>query len=205
MKLILENVRGSYVYVTTPRKKDGEEVGYGMQIILDKKEDKELILKIKKGTIKVAKEKFGDKIKVNKNGTIAGYKTPIRDGDEEREGEEFEGKVFLNANAKLDRKPGLVNKYNKKPTEQEIADHCFSGAYFNVSINLYPFDNESKGVAVGLNNVMMCQKDAERLDGTMSAESEFAGYASEDASDDFASGELDDDLEDDDLLEDDEL
>ncbi len=177
-KIILQNVRGSFVYVTAPRKnKDGTDGSYSLQIILAK--DDPQIKKINCLVSEAAKEKFGDKIKM---GMI---KTPLRDGDKERDSEEYEGMMFMNANGK--KKPGIVNRHNEPADIDDIEELCYSGAYFNVSVNIYGFEgDEAKGVAVGLNNIML-RKKGDRLDGSTSASDDFADFADdgeEESSDD---------------------
>lgn len=176
-KIILENVRCSYVYVDRERK-DG---GYGVQVLIKKNSDQHK--KLIKMTNKVLAEKFGaDALK--KKGK---YKLPLRDGDDERDGEEYEGMIFFNANSK--RKPGLVNRNNEPADVDDIEEYCYSGAFFHASVNLYGFDSQEggkPGVAVGLNNVML-RKKGERLDGTASASSDFSDFSddNEDEDEDF--------------------
>lgn len=173
-KVILQDVRCSYVFVTEPRKGDnGEDGKYSIQVIIPK--DSPQISKIKAAIKAAAEEKFGVGVKM---GTL---KTPLRDGDEEREGEEYEGAFFLNANSA--RKPGIVNRNNEPADIDDLEEYCYSGAYFHVSVNFYAFNHEGKkGVAVGLNNVML-RKKGDRLDGAVSATSEFSEFADESSDD----------------------
>lgn len=173
-KVILQNVRGSYVFVTEPRKgEDGESGKYSIQVLIPKNDPQ--IKKIKAAIKQVAEQAFGAGVKM---GTL---KIPLRDGDEEREGEEYEGMLFINANS--NRKPGIVNKNNEPADQDDIEEYCYSGAYFHVSVNFYAFNHEGKkGIAVGLSNVML-RKKGDRLDGSVSATSEFSEFATE--SDDF--------------------
>lgn len=174
-KLILQNVRGSYVYVAEARTGEGgADNGYGIQVLIPK--DSPLVKKIQKEVDKVLVEKFGQDALKKK----ARYKLPLRDGDEERDGEEYEGMYFFNANAK--RRPGIVNRNNEPADPDDLDEYCYSGAYFHVSCNFYAFDSKEggkPGVAVGLNNVML-RKKGERLDGSVAATSEFADFAEED-------------------------
>lgn len=180
-KIVLQNVRGSYVYVTAPRKKDsGEDGKYGIQILLPK--DDPQAAKLNKLVKKVLIEAVGEKAASK----LGKFKLPIRDGDEERDGEEYEGMYFMNANAA--RKPGIVNKNNEPADIDDIEEYCYSGAYFHVSVNVYYFkaiEGGKPGVALGLNNVML-RKQGERLDGSVSATSEFEDFAGgDDGDDDF--------------------
>ncbi len=192
IKMVLENVRGSYVFVTEQRKKDdGSPGGYGVQILMDKNHPQ--IKKMKKVIDKVLKEAFGEKA-LRQRGK---YKLPLRDPDvaedhdDYREGEEFEGCYFFNANSKF-RKPGIVNRQGDIADEDDIEDYCYSGAYFHFSINFYAFpakDGGKPGVAVGLNNVML-RKKADRLDGSTTASKDFEDYGSDEDDDDFDDDDL---------------
>ena len=180
-KIILKNVRCSYVFVEKPRndklKKDGtvEKGKYGIQVML--KKDDPQVKEIRQLQATVAKEKFGNTVKA------AMLKLPLRDGDAEREEEHYANMYFFNSSNS--KKPGIVNKYNVKPTEEDLEEYCFSGAIFHVSLSFYGFDNEGKkGVAVSLKNVMLREK-AERLDNYTAAETDFAEYA-EDGADEFS-------------------
>lgn len=178
-KMILQNVRGSFVFVDKPRKKDnGEDGGYSIQVLLPK--DDPQVKRFNKLVDQALEEKHGTAA-LSKKGR---YKLPLRDGDEERDGEEYEGMYFFNANA--GRRPGIVNRNNEPADADDIEEYCYSGAYFHVSVNIYGFDAKDggkPGVAVGLNNIMLRRK-GERLDGTTSATSDFAEFA-EDTDDGF--------------------
>ena len=130
-KVIIENVRGSFVYVAEQRKNKKTKLddGYGMQVILDA--DDKQVKRIEKAIDKALVEKFGEKaLKLKKK-----FKLPLRDGDDEdhEESPHLEGKVFFNANNK--KKPGIQNKQNDKADLDDIEEYCYSGAYFHVSIN----------------------------------------------------------------------
>lgn len=174
-KIILQDVRGSFVFLKEPRKADnGENQGYSIQVLIPK--DSPQAKKVKKLQEIVAKEAFGDKVKMSM------IKLPLRDGDEERDldtNPECEGMYFMNCNNK-NRKPGIVNRNNEPADIDDIEEYCYSGAYFHVSVNLYAYVYEGKkGIAVGLNNVML-RKKGDRLDGSVAATSEFAEFAEDD-------------------------
>ena len=173
-KVILQDVRCSYVFAHQERK-DG---GFGVQPLVEK--DSALHKKLIKVVDKVLVEKFGQDALKKK----ARYKLPLRDGDDERDGEEYEGMIFFNANS--GKKPGIVNRNNEPADIDDIEEYCYSGAYFHVSVNIYPFEAKEggkPGVAVGLNNIML-RKKGDRLDGSVSATSEFADFAEDDFEDD---------------------
>lgn len=176
MKVILQDVIGSYVYITKPRETDdGKEAKYSMQIIIPK--DSPAVAKIQEAVKKVAQEKFGEKVK------LGAIKTPLRDGDEERDEKVYQNCYFFNANAS--RKPGIVNRHNEIADPDDIEEYCYSGATFHVSVNFFAYDfNGTKGVGAGLNNVML-RKKTPRLDGAMTAEDEFAEFKSDDDDDEM--------------------
>jgi hypothetical protein len=179
-KVILKGIRGSYVYVNKPNsmtQADGSTTTkYSMQVILDKS-DVVQINKIRQACEKVARAKFGDKVK------LTTLKMPMRDGDDERDEAHYENCLFFNANS--DRKPGVNNRQNTVATADQLDELCFSGAYFHVSVTFYPFDRSgNKGIAVGLNNVML-NKAGDRLDGTVAAGSDFINFAEAEDDDDI--------------------
>ncbi len=117
----------------------------------------------------IAAGKFSDA-----NTKSANFKNPLHDGTAEHASDErpahYKGHMYVNANQKGGQ-PGLVG-----PDLQPLMSNegLYSGAYFNVEINFYPFDTKSKGIGCGLNNVMFV-KDGDRLDGRQNAEAAFAG------------------------------
>lgn len=197
VKLILKDVRCSYVFVHEPRpdskNDEGDTVkgGYGIQVLPEKGSAD--AKKIKKAIKQVLIDAVGE-AKAKKLGK---FKLPLRDGDEERDGDEYDGYYFMNCNTYKGRKPGLVNRQNETPTEEDIEELCYSGAYFIVSITLYYFDGSrggKAGVGARLDNVML-RKKGERLDGAVAARDEFADYAED--SDDDDDDDDDDDWDDD--------
>lgn len=180
-KMIVKNVIGVYPFLTEPRKnQDGSSGKYSLCCIL--KKDDPQIEQIKRAIVMVAKEKFGEKVK------LQAIKLPLRDGDAEKDGDEFKNSYFFNANS--GNKPQIVNRFNEKATEQDLEEYCYSGATFHVSISFYAFDNQgNRGVACGLNNVML-RKKTEHIGGGASAQSEFAEFA-DNADDEFENQDKD--------------
>lgn len=166
-KVITGVVRLSYLHVWEPKAvQEGQEKKYSVSLIIPKS-DKTTLAKIEKA-IEAAKEegktsKFGGKIP-------AKLKTPLRDGDEEREDDAYYAdSYFINANAK--QRPGIVDAQCNPIMDQS---ELYSGCYAHVSITFYAYDsNGSKGIACGLNNIMKV-KDGEPIGGRASAESDFA-------------------------------
>ncbi|NVP35933.1 DUF2815 family protein [Listeria monocytogenes] len=192
VKVKTGKVRMSYVHVFEPWSGDeSQEKKYSVCLIIDKT-DKKTVKAIKSAIKELKESKEAINIWGGKNGTAPkNLKTPLRDGDEERdEMEEFEGKYFVNANSK--RQPGVINKKRKELTVEEF----YSGCYGRVSIDLYAYNsNGSKGIAVGLNNLLFLE-DGEPLGfSTLSAEDDF-GDDLDDYDDDFDDEEDDEDEDD---------
>jgi hypothetical protein len=163
-KVVTGRVRLSYCHLFEPASvNDGEDKKYSVAILIPK-DDKETLDKIRAG-IEAAKQAGKSKW----DGVIPkkGLKEPLRDGDEEKEGDEaYEGHFFLNATSKS--KPCIVS--TTKGTDgkfKEITDpeEVYSGCYGRASINFYAFNQKgNKGIAVGLNNIQKLA-DGEPLGG----------------------------------------
>lgn len=163
-KVITGKVRFSYVHVFEPAaiSEDSSEKKYSVSIIISKK-DKVTLAKIDEA-IKAATQagvaKWGGKLPKN-------LKTPLRDGDEEREEECYENSFFLNA--KSSNKPGIVDANLDEIMSKE---EFYSGCYGRASVTFYPYDsNGSKGIACGLNNLQKLE-DGERLGGSSASAAE---------------------------------
>lgn len=166
-KVITGKVRFSYAQVFEPKAmNESSTPKYSISLVIPK-EDKKTLDKIKAAIASATEEgkssKWGGKLPKN-------LKTPLRDGDEEREDDEvYEGAMFVNANSS--NKPGIVDAdLNPILDKSEF----YSGCYGRASINFYPYDsNGSKGIACGLNNLQKLE-DGERLaGGGASAEEDF--------------------------------
>ena len=157
-KAVTQKVRFSYVRVfKAEAMKEGDTPKYSVCVMIDK-EDKKTIKAIE-DALEAAKDlgkdsKWGGKIPKN-------LKTPLRDGDEDREDqEEFEGRMFLNASTL--NKPALIDADGDEIIDP---DEFYSGCYGRISINLYPYEfSGSKGVACGINMIKKLE-DGERLGG----------------------------------------
>ncbi|QGG47325.1 DUF2815 family protein [Heliorestis convoluta] len=158
-------VRFSYANVHQPVSVNGSDLKYSVSIIIPKS-DKKTIKKVNDAIQKVKqenKDKFGGKIPAN-------LKTPLRDGDVDREGDEaYANAYFINANSKI--KPGIVDADLNPILDQS---EFYSGCFGRVSITLYPFNvNGNRGIAAGLQNIMKTE-DGEPLGGRSSAENDFS-------------------------------
>lgn len=103
-------------------------------------------------------------------------KTPLRDGDRDRKGDEaYANAWFINANSTT--KPGVVDA-----DRQPILDssELYSGIIGRASINFYAFNsNGNRGIACGLNNIQKLS-DGIPLGGHSRAEDDFADVDDDD-------------------------
>ena len=161
MKAMLKNVRLSYVRVFEPSQINGQgDSTYSVCLLIPK--DSPEVPAIKAA---IAEEYRSIKAKYPK---LAGkdpktWNNPLRDGDEEKDGEEYKGCYFLNAKRKESQGAPIVIDGKK----QYITDknEVYSGCYGNVAVSFYAYEFTGKyGVGVGLNGIQKTA-DGERLDG----------------------------------------
>ncbi len=162
-------VRFSYTYVFKRRRnEDGSEGKYGVCLVIPK-DDKQTVALIQE-CINAAKEKG----KADKwNGKIpANCKSPLRDGDIDREDDEnFAGCWFINANS--NNAPGVRVLEDGVINEAIGEEDFYSGCWGAASVNFFPYDaSGNRGVACGLNNVIKTRDDT-RLSGGRSADEDF--------------------------------
>ncbi|NFN80269.1 DUF2815 family protein [Clostridium botulinum] len=164
-KVTTGKVRLSYAHIFEPHAmNEGQEAKYSVSVIIPKT-DTETLKAIKEATDQSKKDgapKWGNKIPAN-------LKTPLRDGDVEREDDEaYKGCYFLNASSK--NKPGVVDA-NVQPVLD--ATEVYSGCYARLTLNFYAYNaSGNKGVAAGLGNIQKLE-DGEPLGGFTRAEDDF--------------------------------
>ena len=103
-------------------------------------------------------------------------KTPLRDGDKDRKGDEaYANAWFLNANSTT--KPGVVDA-DRQPIIE--TSELYSGIIGRASITFYAYNsNGNKGIACGLNNLQKLS-DGTPLGGHSRAEDDFADLDDDD-------------------------
>lgn len=155
--VITGKVRLSYVSILEPKAMDADsKPKYSVSVIIPKSDKRTIqkILKAQEAAALAGKDKFGGKIPKN-------LKTPLRDGDEEKDDEAYEDCMFLNASSY--RKPGVVDQNRDEIMDD---DQVYSGVYGRVDLNFYAYSvSGSKGIAAGLNNVQVYD-EGESLGGT---------------------------------------
>ena len=170
------NTRWSYANVWQAKSINGGAPKYSISLIIPKS-DTVTVEKIR-AAIKAAYEEGESKLKGNGKFVPAldAIKTPLRDGDKERPGDEaYKGCWFINANSAT--APEIVDA-----DRQPILDtsEVYSGVYGRASINFYAFNsNGNRGIACGLNNLQKI-RDGEPLGGKSRAEDDFATDDDED-------------------------
>lgn len=158
---MLKNVRLSYVRVFEPSQINGKgDAIYSVCLLIPK--DSPEVPAIKAA---IAAEYENLKVRYPK---LAGkdpktWDNPLRDGDEEKDGEEYKGCYFLNTKRKESQGAPIVIDGKK----QYITDknELYSGCYGNVAVSFYPYEFTGKyGVGVGLDGIQRTAFGT-RLDG----------------------------------------
>lgn len=166
------NTRLSYFNGWEPVSINGGTEKYGVSVLIPKTDTATLdaIHAAVDAAIEEGIAKFGGK-KPNK----AAIKTPLRDGNVERDDEAYKGHYFLNANSMT--APQIVDQAVKPILDRS---EVYSGCYARVSLNFYAFNsNGNKGVACGLGNIQKI-KDGEPLGGRANAADDFTTLADDD-------------------------
>lgn len=182
-RIILENVRGIWLYIKDPRPlndmdkgDDDKDPQYEMTVLLDNKKQKKTIAKVQALVDAVAEEEsFTDPDE---------WLTPIKSGDAINKKAKKKGKDPIEAMAgctvlklKSYYRPDVVTPNNETPMPEDWQELGFSGCYFNVSMTAKGYDYKgNEGVRLQLGNVMF-RKEGKRVGGGMSAQSEFSKYA----------------------------
>ncbi|MBR0515135.1 MAG: DUF2815 family protein [Clostridia bacterium] len=182
-KVITEkNTVFSYLTVNEPKTPiGGGTPKYSVSLIIPKS-DTETIQKIRKA-IRAAYDEGQNRLKGNSKflPALEDLKTPLRDGDKERPGDEaYKDAYFLNASSTS--KPGLVGR---DCTPLFDSSEWYSGISGKASINFFAFNtNGNRGIACGLNNLQKL-KDGTPLGGHSRPEDDFE--VEDDDDDDFLS------------------
>ena len=170
----------SYLNVNEPKVPlGGGTPKYSVSLIIPKS-DTVTVAKIR-AAIQAAYEEGQSKLKGNSKFVpdLDSLKTPLRDGDKERKGDEaYANSWFMNANSTT--KPGVVDA-----DCQPILDtsELYSGIIGRASVNFYAFNsNGNKGIACGLNNLQKLS-DGTPLGGHSRAEDDFADVDDDDDED----------------------
>ena len=161
----------SYLNVNEPKVPlGGGTPKYSVSLIIPKS-DTATVEKIR-AAIKAAYDEGQSKLKGSSKFVpdLEDLKTPLRDGDKDRKGDEaYKNCWFVNANSTT--KPGVVDA-DRNPILD--SSELYSGIIGRASINFYAFNsNVNKGIACGLNNIQKLA-DGTPLGGHSRAEDDFA-------------------------------
>ena len=169
-KIVTGVCRLSYANIWQAKSINGGAPKFSTSILIPKSDTK-TIAKVK-AAIQAAYEEGESKHKGNGRAVPAleAIKTPLRDGDLERPGDDaYKDSFFVNANSAT--KPGIVDADCQHILERS---EVYSGVYGRASINFYAFNsNGNKCIACGLNNLQKI-RDGEPLGGKPRAEDDFA-------------------------------
>ena len=177
-----KNTVMSYLTINEPKiPLGGGTPKYSVSLIIPKS-DTATVEKIQ-AAIRAAYEEGQGKLKGSSRivPALEDLKTPLRDGDRERPGDEaYRNSWFINANSIS--KPGVVDAdLNPIIDSSEL----YSGIIGRASITFYAFNNSgNRGIACGLNNLQKLA-DGKPLGGHSRAEDDFGD--DEDDDDDFLS------------------
>ncbi len=165
-RVMTGKVRFSYLNVFIPKGDTEESKRYSVSLIIPK-EDTLTIENIKKVIKSVAEEK---KASVFNNKLPSDIFKILHDGDEERSDDEaYKNSYYINAYSK--RKPEIINRAKEFITDP---DKIWSGDYGLAFLSFYAYNNNSKGVACNLDNLMLLEKGEPLGAVTPSAESDFS-------------------------------
>jgi len=167
-------VRFCYCHVFEKYDSDGDEskAKYSTCVLIPKT-DTETIALLKE--IIAAAEQKGKSSKWG--GKIPAKRTlPLRDGDEEEKGGEYEGMMFFNCSSPKS-KPGVRVLDGGKIVEALDEEDFYSGCWGAITVNAFAYDsNGNKGVGLALNNIIKTRDD-EKLSGGTNAEQDFGDMA----------------------------
>ena len=163
-------VRFCYANVWQPKKNDSGKEVYSVTLVIPKS-DKETLDKIESATVST----FESSVDVlqgsaKKAPTIGDVKLPLRDGDEEREGDPiFAGSYFINATSIY--APGIFDENRSVISDP---NKVYSGCYGRASISFYAYNKKGgRGIACGLRGLQKLE-DGEQLGGFASVADDFA-------------------------------
>ncbi len=182
--------RSSFMFCRTLKEPTDEEKAKGATsakgtcAILFSKKDKKTYKRVLAAIEAAGKKKLGKSFSLGSKR----IKTPINCGTELYEdpeytvGEEAKGMWFISTSCY--KIPQLVDENGQRVIDPEEIDRMMSsGNYFLFSVTFKGYNNESKGVRAELSNLMFV-KEGDRLDGSASAEDDFAKYAMDNDDDD---------------------
>jgi hypothetical protein len=167
-----------------PDMKGNPPLKYSIKMMFPKDisgKDLEKFNEMKAQIAKVARDTF-----VNKEGKLPrNLKNPIADGDDS-DSEHSHG--FWTANARTQRKPGVVDQSCRLLSDAEIAEKIYGGCICRATLLIGTFDlPESKGINLFLQNVQLLGEGTRIGGSSRDASSDFEATEKPIASSDFDS------------------
>lgn len=146
--------------------KDGGEAKFKATLLIDKSKYDIKKTKLWEVAIKVGKDHFGSAFKTDGKTWPKGFKTPFRDGDEEKDTTvqpEYEGTVFVGASSR--KRPVCVDQELSPVGIEDIEEVMYPGCYARFSVIAFAYDvSGNKGVSFALTAIQKV-RDGERLGG----------------------------------------
>lgn len=175
VRVITPIFRVSFPHIIEPRvPPQGGKAKYGVMAVFSPKEFDDQEKARFQDMVRIANEvsiaKFGKPL----NQLPGNFKKPFHRGDEKENYGFTADQVFTNLTSHY--KPGVAGANGKK-IEHPDAETLYPGCYARASVNAYGYDNQGKGIALGLQNLMFV-KHGERLDNRVEASADFEAFAS---------------------------
>lgn len=180
-RFLLKDARLAYAHglwdKSKPPKADaGAKEKYRVAFIIPK--DHPQIAELRKIILGEMTNKFGAKAAAVLKAAEAQQKSCLRDGDT-KEGEGFAGNMFLAANSET--RPSTFNYDGSVVTKDDGV--IYSGCFVDASLDIYAFDNVSKGNSAGLRGVKFRRKGDAFGGGQSADENEFEDITPPEGSD----------------------
>lgn len=163
-------------HLLTPRvnkKKPEQEPKFGLTIAFTPSTFDTLDKKLWEAMIAAANAKAVGTFKLTIPNFTDAMKKPWHKGTEKKEFGMTENEVYMNCTSKF--QPSIAGP-DAKTVKDPLPTYVYPGCYVRISTAPYSFNNEGKGVAFGVFNVMFV-RDGEPLKTGIEAEEDFSDYA----------------------------
>jgi len=157
--------RCDHPQIFEPRSFKGQPEKYSVIMLFD--EEQVDLSVMREAAKKALTEKFGSKIPKQIKATL---KSPFRHGSEERDSEDYEGKIFMRCSS--DFQPGIVGPKGKTLTDETAV---YRGCYMRATLECYAYsyENVSNGVGFGLRTLQLLADGPPILSTKSTAEDDF--------------------------------
>jgi hypothetical protein len=164
-RIMTPKFTASYAHVFEPTESMSGDMKYSLAMVFKKGSDLD---EIKAGIRQAIISKWG----TNKADWPKNLRTPLRSGNDDRDGEGiYKNAMFMNASS--NRRPGVVDSNANDRERLEDDDEFYSGCIARATIKFFPYDKKgNRGVGVGLQNIQKL-KDGTPLDGRVDPNDDF--------------------------------